>query len=255
MNGMKIEDNIREANNRGDAAVGFYTVLGYPSLSISKEALILLWKHDVTLFETALPVQYPSFELSDTVRKALRSMQINQISATNVLQTYSAFRPNLFIIHEGTSFGSFETFIAEIEGYVDGILVGWDNKSYYKIGQKYNIEIVQLVTPLMSKKEIEHRTHLAQGFVYLEAAQKTGGRLYPLSVVERTLKSIKSVRDTPVCCGFGIKTAQDVRRVASLKGCNGVLIGTQLLRMMEKGIEPLKEYVNSIVTACKGIKD
>ncbi len=254
MSKMRIEDNIKKANNRGDVAIGFYTVLGYPNLPISKETLLLLHKYNVTLFETALPVSDPSPELSNTIRNALINMDMNQISIIDVLQTYSAFRPNLYIIHKGTSFTSFEVLLEEMEGYVDGILIGWDDEKCYRTAQKYDIEVAQTITPFMNKEEIKHRSQLAEGLIYLEVSMQTGGKLYHLSVIEKTIELIKSVRNRPICCGFGIKTPEDVRRIASLKECNGILVGTQLLKVMEKGIGPIEEYIQNVVAACKGIK-
>ncbi len=256
-----IKGKIKETVQKGDLAIIAYTVLGCPDTSTSKKAIDILSKHNVTIFETAIPVtQRCSSQLSELIKQAHATACLNNISLEDVLDSYFNFRPNLYILHEGTKFHSFEDLLRKMKGRVDGVLVGWQDKhtikEYYQACQDYGIDMVGLVSPNMNLKEIVAVLQYTEGFIYLTAASKTGGRLFPTGVISHTIKTIKSIRDDlPICCGFGLKSPGDVRGIGLLEDCDGVIIGTALLDALSKGLEQFENFIKDVTTIAKGLKN
>lgn len=253
-----ILEKIRETTEKGDVAVGIYTISGYPNLSTSLEALEILKKRDITIFETAFPLaQGHSPELSEAIKNAHKVACLNGISADDILKVYSNFRPNLYILHEGTARDSVKNLLEKMEGSVDAIFLGWsegDLKTFHQISKSHGIDTVQLVSVHMNAEEIKHTVRYADGFVYLLVAPKTGGKIYSLDLIETVINKIKAQKDIPVCCGCGIRTADQVKTIGSLKGCDGVIIGTAILEALNRSVEELDEYLKTILDASKGIR-
>lgn len=253
-----IKEKIRQTTENGDLAVILYTIFGYPDRRTSQKALMMLQQFDITVFETAIPVAQCSKELSDAIRNAHWEACRNGVWSEEVLEVYSNLRPNLYIVHEGTPLHSPEVLLEKMEGRVDAILLGWREKNvekWHRIAQGYGIEMAQSVSPNMSRGEIKDVVRYAEGFIYLTAAPKTGGKVHAVNRILNTIQTIKEIReDIPICCGFGIKTPENVKRIGSLDGCDGVIIGTAILEALSKGLGEFERYVDGIVAAARGVK-
>jgi tryptophan synthase alpha subunit len=57
-----------------------------------------------------------------------------------------------------------------------------------------------------------------------------------------------------VCCGYGIRTPQDVKEIGSIEGCEGIFIGAALLEVLSKGIYPFEKYVRKILAVARNVK-
>jgi tryptophan synthase alpha subunit len=256
---MDIKEEIKKCNYNKNLSIIIYTILGYPDRFASIEALKILKDNDITVFETALPLcQGYSPSLSESIISAHQIACINEISHEDVFEIYSKFRPNLFIIHEGTEYSSVEELLKKMKNRVDAILFPWNEKEIEKnvrICNYSGIKVVQEISPMMNRKEIKKIINYIDGLVYLTAANKTGGKLYKKDKISSTIEIIKSIRtDIPVCCGFGLKNIEDVKEIGSIKGCDGVIIGTAILDILKKGLKTFEQYVNAIMDAAKGLK-
>ena len=250
---------IKETTERGDLAVIIYTVLGYPDFRTSKRALDILKINNITVFETAIPVRnkYPP-DLNESIINAHKIACLNNISQEDVLDTYSNFRPNFYIIHEGTEYNSVEQLIEKMKKRVDSVLFPWNEEEIdknYEICQKSRIRVSQSVSPRMNMDKVIRVLNYADGIIYLTSAPKTGDRRYTREEISSSIGVIKSIRDDiPVCCGFGIRNDEDVREVGSIEGCDGVIIGTAVLDILSKGLDKFEEYVKAIINAAKSLK-
>lgn len=253
-----ISGKIEEITERGDLAVGMYTLLGYPSLSVSLKALKTLRNYGLTIFETAIPFsQGHSDELSEAIQFAHKVACTNGVSLVDVLKTYSNFRPNLYIVHEGTPIDSLANLFEEMAGVVDSVLLGWVGRDHEKLNQiakAYGIDVAQQVSIDMDAETIRRTVHLAEGLVYLAVAPKTGGQIYPLNLIQSLIDKVKKQKNISVCCGFGIRTREQIERIGSLRGCDGVMIGTAVLESLGRSEKSFREYVKAIFQARLGLR-
>jgi tryptophan synthase alpha chain len=76
----------------------------------------------------------------------------------------------------------------------------------------------------------------ACGFLYLiSKTGVTGSDGLDIEDIAARTASVKAVTDLPLCVGFGISTAQDVRSIAAV--ADGVVIGSAFERLIEDNLD------------------
>jgi len=96
------------------------------------------------------------------------------------------------------------------------------------------LALVQLVTPLTPAARLAMLARESQGFVYAVTATGTTGR--EVAIPDETLDYLDRVRAAsplPVCAGFGIRQAAQVRRLAG--HADGVIVGSALVDVIGQG--------------------
>lgn len=100
------------------------------------------------------------------------------------------------------------------------------------------IGLVQLVTPATPEDRLGELARESHGFVYaVTKTGTTGGENDSLPAeLADYLDQVRSVSPLPVCAGFGIRTHDDVKRVAP--HADGVVVGSALVEVIENGDDP-----------------
>ena len=93
--------------------------------------------------------------------------------------------------------------------------------------------LIRLVAPTTPAQRMAAITRKAPGFIYLVSKTGvTGSSGLDTAMVRRHIHGLRAVTRTPVCAGFGISTAEDVRRIAA--AADGVVIGSAFERIIEQ---------------------
>jgi tryptophan synthase alpha chain len=99
------------------------------------------------------------------------------------------------------------------------------------------IALVQMVTPVTPSERLKMLCEASQGFVYAVTMTGTTGKT--VAVPEDVLgymRRVKSVSPIPVCAGFGIRSRDQVARLAPY--VDGVIVGSALVETLEQGANP-----------------
>lgn len=108
----------------------------------------------------------------------------------------------------------------------------------------HGLALVQFVTPATSDERIATLTANSQGLVY--AVTRTGitgdGGELPAELTSY-LARVKASTDLPVCAGFGVREARQVRQIAP--HADGVIVGSALVEALERGDDPA-EFLNGL---------
>ena len=97
--------------------------------------------------------------------------------------------------------------------------------------------LIQLVTPATPRKRLETLCNASRGFVYaVTITGITGGDTGLPEDLADYLDEVTAVSDLPVCAGFGIRKAADVRNVG--KHAAGAIVGSALVEVLEEGRNP-----------------
>ncbi|HVY66735.1 MAG TPA: tryptophan synthase subunit alpha [Gammaproteobacteria bacterium] len=101
----------------------------------------------------------------------------------------------------------------------------------------HGLALVQLVTPATPAERLKRVCAASQGFVY--AVTRTGitggdSTLPPDSA--QYLAAVKAASSLPVCAGFGVRHAEQVRQIGAL--ADGVIVGSALVEVLERGEDP-----------------
>jgi tryptophan synthase alpha chain len=97
--------------------------------------------------------------------------------------------------------------------------------------------VVQLVTPATPPSRLQMLAQASRGFVYaVTITGITGGsRQLPADLAEY-LDAVTAASALPVCAGFGIRSAADVKSVG--EHAAGAVVGSALVEVLESGGDP-----------------
>jgi tryptophan synthase alpha chain len=102
---------------------------------------------------------------------------------------------------------------------------------------KEGLALVQFVTPATSDQRIATITGASQGFVY--AVTRTGvtggGQGLPTDLATY-LDRVRRISPLPVCAGFGVREAKQVREIGA--HADGAIVGAALVEALERGEDP-----------------
>jgi tryptophan synthase alpha chain len=99
------------------------------------------------------------------------------------------------------------------------------------------LALIQLVTPATPPERMHKLCEASRGFVYAVTIKGiTGGATDLPEDVPDYLDRVKSVAKIPVCAGFGVRKAAQVRQLS--KHADGVIVGSALVEQLEAGNDP-----------------
>lgn len=108
----------------------------------------------------------------------------------------------------------------------------------------HGLALVQFVTPATSDERLSLIASKSQGLVY--AVTRTGitgaGAGLPPELTSY-LDRVKAVSPLPVCAGFGVREASQVRAIAA--HADGVIVGSALVEALERGEDPA-EFLSAL---------
>jgi tryptophan synthase alpha chain len=110
--------------------------------------------------------------------------------------------------------------------------------------EREGLALVQMVTPVTPPERLTMLCHAAQGFVYAVTMTGTTGKA--MEVPDEVLQYMDRVRrcsSVPVCAGFGIRSRQQVARLAP--HVDGVVVGSALVEALERGAD-VKAFLESL---------
>lgn len=118
---------------------------------------------------------------------------------------------------------------------------------------KHNIALVRLIAPTSIDTRLPLLAKGASGYLYyVSIAGITGAGSANASDVKTNLAAIRKASALPVCVGFGIKTAEDVKSMAAT-GADGVVVGSSIVKLIGDSngdVAKFSDYVKSLSTAC-----
>jgi tryptophan synthase alpha chain len=106
------------------------------------------------------------------------------------------------------------------------------------------LALVQMVTPVTPQERLASLCAAAQGFVYaVTMAGTTGKSVVVPDDVLAYMDRVRRVSPVPVCAGFGIRSGEQVRRLAP--HVDGVVVGSALVEALERG-DDVRAFLQSL---------
>ena len=101
----------------------------------------------------------------------------------------------------------------------------------------HGLALVQLVTPVTPTERMQMLSAASSGFIYAVTMTGTTGKnvALPAEVLEYFAR-VKQLSPLPVCAGFGIRSREQVERLAP--HVDGVIVGSALVEVLERGDDP-----------------
>ena len=252
----QLHDAISAANAQGRLGLILYTIPYYPTPAIAQEVLQLLATDSaVSIIETTLPVNNGFSEhANDTIAAAHRLAAAYGQTWQETLRTLPTTKPLLCVLYRASvETVGWPTLLPALAGQMAGFLPEWHEEHpepYASSAHRHQMEFVTCVGPWMTPQTIAAQlTYAAQErpLVYLMSAAMTGAPLYPGEALEQTIDTIRMYHPTAkIAAGFGIRTARDIRQLATVRGLDAVIIGTAWLEQMQQGFEAARTYLHEM---------
>jgi len=133
---------------------------------------------------------------------------------------------------------------AGVSGFIVPDLPFEESEELREALEREGLALVQMVTPVTPPERLTVLCRAAKGFVYAVTMTGTTGKA--VDVPDEVLQYMDRVRrcsSVPVCAGFGIRSRQQVARLAP--HVDGVVVGSALVEVLERG-ENVKTFLESL---------
>ncbi len=247
---------------RGNNAKAFiaFIMAGDPNLQFSLEIMKALPKAGVDILEIGMPFTDPMADGPSIQRAGQRSLS-SGTTLNGTFEMIKEFRKqdeNTPIILMGyfnpiSSMGK-ERFLEQcIETGVDGLIVvdlppEEDSELCIPALEK-GINFIRLATPTSDNKRMKSILKNTSGFLYyVSITGITGAAKADKNSVAIEVARIKELTDLPVCVGFGVKTPDVAKEIASV--ADGVVVGTAIVDKIASG-----SSTSEIAKFCKDLAE
>ncbi|MEX2148584.1 MAG: tryptophan synthase subunit alpha [Steroidobacteraceae bacterium] len=243
-----IAEALRRAAGRGvPALVGFLTA-GFPDrASFTQHLAAIAEVADVV--EIGVPFSDPMAD-GVTIQRSSRVALEQGVTLAWILAALPALpvRPRaplllMSYLNPLLSYGFWRLPVAARAAGINGFIVPdlpWEECGEFRAALAHEgLALVQMVTPLTPPDRLAMLVRESQGFVYaVTATGTTGGATAMPDDVLAYLDRVRAVASLPVCAGFGIRDAAQVRRLAD--HADGVIVGSALVEAIERGEDAAK---------------
>jgi tryptophan synthase alpha chain len=238
----RVFDRCKE---KGRAALVGYLTAGDPSIETS-EKLMLALAQQVDIIEIGMPFSDPAADGPVIQAASERALEAGTHIA-DVFAIASKVRqahPDIGIVLMGYANVpytiGFETFAETAEKVgVDGVLLvdipaeemGICSAAF----KKHHLSQIMLLAPTSTEERIKLAAEVGHGFIYyVSLAGITGAEMGEVNKIKDKLSLIRQYTKLPLCVGFGVKTTQQAKDIASF--ADGVVVGSHFVSQITSNI-------------------
>ncbi|GHU61714.1 tryptophan synthase alpha chain [Clostridia bacterium] len=219
-----------------------YIMAGDGGLDKLPETIQFLEDNGVSAIEIGIPFSDPVADGPVIQQAGLRalSQKVNLEQIVEKLQTVKTTIPLVIMTYFQLIFHlGVENFIASLENTpVKGLIIPdlpYEHQDFVlPLLHKRDIALVPLVSLTSPKERIQQITQNMEGFIYAVTVNGTTGTRNTFGDnIEEHLAELKQNVNLPVLAGFGVSTLEHVQQFS--KVCDGVVIGSKIVRMLHEG--------------------
>lgn len=262
---MSRLENFFQARTKKSLFIPYFS-LGAPSYETSIECGKAILDGGANLLEVGIPFSDPIADgpvIQRSYKQALDNEPFSMEKIFSCIQQIHHYKREVPIViltylNPVVSFGLENFFDKANASGVYGIVIpdipfdAPDYKKIFEIAKKYEIDIINLVTPATTKERIKEMKRFSNGFIYYVTSYGvTGERKNFSDDLRARVEFIKRSFQIPVACGFGISTPEQAKEISEF--ADGVIIGSAIQKLIEEnGSEPkkcaeiLQEYVKKV---------
>jgi len=146
---------------------------------------------------------------------------------------------------------------AGVDGVIIPDLIPEEADDFIFISRQYDLSIIFLAAPTSSAKRLRLIASKSTGFIYyVSLTGVTGARQSIPGDIRAHVQKIKRKCRKPVCVGFGVSTAQQVKMLSGYS--DGVIVGSAIVKVLEKNLgnkaKAIKDAVSFVKSMIKGLK-
>lgn len=252
--GSVISEAIRNAKARGRPALVGWVTAGFPRRETFVQQLTAVAEAS-DVVEIGVPFTDPMAD-GATIQRASRAALEQGVSLKWILAELSGPRPKLRaplllmsylnpLLAYGLDRLPEDAARAGVSGFIVPDLPFEECEDVRAALAARDIALVQLVTPVTPIERMQMLCAASSGFVYAVTMTGTTGKNF--AVLEEVLEyfaRVKRVSPLPVCAGFGIRSREQIARLAP--HVDGVVVASALVEALERGEDPAA-FLRSLV--------
>jgi tryptophan synthase alpha chain len=243
-----ISTAVRTAKSKGSPAIVAYVTAGFPKREGFRDLLAQV-ASAADVVEIGVPFTDPMAD-GTTIQRSSRVALEQGVSLKWILSELRTYRetaktttPLLLMsyLNPLLAFGvdklPIEAERAGVSGFIVPDLPLEESDDLRSALQARGIALVQFVTPVTPLDRMRVLAESSRGFLYAVTMTGTTGKnvAVPADVLEYFSRA-KSISPVPVCAGFGIRTSEQVQKLAP--HVDGVIVGSALVEVIERGEDP-----------------
>ena len=241
----RIESKFQELKRNGEKALVGFVTAGDPDVDRSLEIMSAMCAAGLDILELGIPFSDPTADGPAIQRSSARAL-VHQVNLPQVLDMIRRLREKTTI--PIILFGYYNP-ILQYGGdkfRADALAAGADGVLVVDLPPEESVELtnghpeaefplIRLIAPTTPTERMHRIAEAAHGFLYLiSKTGVTGSDGLDTEAIAARTASVTAVTDLPVCVGFGISTAEDVRAIAAV--ADGVVIGSAFERLIEDNL-------------------
>jgi tryptophan synthase alpha chain len=244
--GSVITEAIRSAKASGRPALVGWVTAGFPRRETFLQQLSAVADAS-DVVEIGVPFTDPMAD-GTTIQRASRAALAQGVSLKWILSELSGPRPKLRaplllmsylnpLLAYGLERLPEDAARAGISGFIVPDLPFEECADVREALALRDLALVQLVTPVTPTERIQMLCAASSGFVYAVTMTGTTGKNFAVQeAVLEYFARVKRLSPLPVCAGFGIRSREQVDRLAP--HVDGVVVASALVEMWERGEDP-----------------
>lgn len=243
----RIDTRFAELKNAGRSAFVTFVMAGDPDPATSLEIIKALPKAGADVIELGMPFTDPMADGPSIQAAGLRALKVG-MTLKKTLDLVRDFRKldnatpivlmgyynPIYIYGVDKFLGDAKS--AGIDGLIIVDLPPEEDDELCLPAMKAGLNFIRLATPTTDDKRLPAVLANTSGFVYYVAITGiTGAAAADATAVSAAVARIKRHTQLPVCVGFGIRTPENARAIAS--HANGAVVGTALVDALKNSLD------------------
>jgi len=238
-----------------------FIMAGAPDLETTEKAIKILDNAGADIIEIGLPYSDPLADgpiIQEASKQALAAgVNVDQIfRLLSSLHTTTKAPLVLFTYYNPILARGLEKFVRDTsEAGIKGLIVPdlpLEEVDYtISLCQKYNLELILLITPITPDSRVDKILSKAQGTVYIVSSTGvTGLRQDIKEEMESFVSSIREKSNQKLILGFGISTPEHVRKISQWN-IDGIVMGSAFVQCLsiqdsDQGLRQLHSFCSNI---------
>ncbi len=243
----RIDTRFAELKKAGRSAFVTFVMAGDPDPATSLEIIKALPKAGADVIELGMPFTDPMADGPSIQAAGLRALKAG-MTLKKTLELVRGFRKDddatpivLMGYYNPIYIYGVDKFLVDAKAAgVDGLIIvdlpPEEDDELCLPAMKAGLNFIRLATPTTDDKRLPAVLANTSGFVYYVAITGiTGAAAADATAVSAAVTRIKRHTTLPVCVGFGIRTPENARAIAS--HANGAVVGTALVDALKNSLD------------------
>ncbi len=244
--GDRIATAIRDGARGGSPAIVAYLTAGWPTPERFAR-LVPEIAAEADVVEIGVPFSDPMAD-GATIQRTSRVALENGVDLRSILAALASVAPRADVpfvlmsyVNPLLAYGlealASDAAAAGVAGLIVPDLPIEESAACDSAFAMHGIAMIRLATPATPEERLFRLARASQGFLYAVTVNGvTGGSAEPpIDRLRQHLARVRAATDLPICAGFGMRSAEQVRALAG--AADGVIVGSALLEAIEAGAD------------------